>query len=217
ISAALARNGFAVLAYDSRGHGDSPAAPFSAGLFEQRDVLGAVDYLRAGAIPYPELGRPRAIGALGISGGDAAALFAAARELAIQAVVSDDGFATVMPIMEQLVRNENSLYMPFVPGALLADRLIYGIDFTQARPVDVVARIAPRPVFFIHGAEDTYIPPSHFYQLSAAARAAPGAQVETWLEPKAHHARDYRAAPDEYTARVTAFFAKALGPDRTQA
>ncbi len=213
ISAALARNGFAVLAYDSRGSGDSPPVPFSAGLFEQRDVLGAVDFLRGGSLPYPALGRPRAIGAIGISGGDAGLLFAAAREPAIQAVVSDDGFADVLPIIERDVRATNNLLSPFLPGALLAARLIYGIDFTRARPVDVVAQIAPRPLFFIHGGADGYIPPNHFYQLIAAARAAPDAHVESWLVPDAHHARDFRAAPAEYTAHVTAFFTQALGSD----
>ncbi len=42
LSAALARHGFAILAFDMRGHGQSASAPLSMGYFEQRDVLGAV-------------------------------------------------------------------------------------------------------------------------------------------------------------------------------
>jgi pimeloyl-ACP methyl ester carboxylesterase len=49
-SADLARHGFAVLAFDMRGMGQSPPAPLSLGYFEQRDVLGAVDYLRSGPL-----------------------------------------------------------------------------------------------------------------------------------------------------------------------
>src|SRR6266550_9169358 len=47
-SVALARHGFAILAFDMRGMGESPPAPLSLGYFEQRDVLGAVDFLQSG-------------------------------------------------------------------------------------------------------------------------------------------------------------------------
>ena len=80
LSAALARHGFAILAFDMRGHSRSAPAPLSWGYFEQRDVLGAVDFLRSGSLPYPELGRPHTIGGWGISMGGATMLLAAARE-----------------------------------------------------------------------------------------------------------------------------------------
>ncbi len=41
LSADLAHRGFAVLTFDTRGNGQSPAAARSLGLYEQRDVLGA--------------------------------------------------------------------------------------------------------------------------------------------------------------------------------
>src|SRR6266581_6464223 len=89
LSGDLARHGFAILAFDMRGAGESPPAPLSLGYFEQRDVLGAVDYLRSGPIPYPELGRPRIIAGWGVSMGAATLLLAAAQEPAIHAVISD--------------------------------------------------------------------------------------------------------------------------------
>ena len=46
LSVAFAQHGFAVLAFDMRGAGESPPAPLSLGYFEQRDVLGAVDFRR---------------------------------------------------------------------------------------------------------------------------------------------------------------------------
>src|SRR6202165_1130766 len=59
LTGALAHNGLGVLSFDMRGMGESPPAPLSMGNLEQRDVLGAVDFLRTGALPFPELGRPR--------------------------------------------------------------------------------------------------------------------------------------------------------------
>src|SRR5574340_232682 len=99
LSSDLARHGFAVLAFDLRGNGESPAAPRSFGFYEQRDVLGAVDFLRSGPIPYPALGRPRIIGGYGVSMGAATLLLATAQEQAIRAVVSDCAYAEIIPIL----------------------------------------------------------------------------------------------------------------------
>src|SRR5438552_2302297 len=101
LTGALARNGFGVLSFDMRGMGESPPAPLSMGNLEQRDVLGAVDFLQTGRLPFAELGRPRLIGGLGISMGAATLLLAAAREPAIKAVVSDSAFADAAPLLER--------------------------------------------------------------------------------------------------------------------
>jgi uncharacterized protein len=218
LSGAIARNGFAVLAFDVRGNGESSPAPRSFGLYEQRDVLGAVDFLRAGALPYPELGRPRAIAGWGLSLGGSALILAAAHEPAIRAIVSDSTATNYIPIFErEIPKGElpTGGHLPafFTPGALLATRAIYGIDFYAVRPVDVVAQLAPRPLFFIHGAADTVIPSSNMGDLAAAARATPNAHVETWLVPGAIHSQSYHTQPQEYVGRVVAFYTAALGPD----
>lgn len=211
LSAALAHQGFAILAFDLRGNGQSADALFSLGYFEQRDVLGAVDFLRTGALPYPELGRPASIGGWGVSMGAATLLLAAAQEPAIQAVVSDAAFADAAPILEREIPKGSGLPAFVTPWALLAARVLYGIDFYDIRPVDVVARLAPRPLFFIHGAADPYIPPTDMAALVAAASAAPNAQVQSWLVPGAVHARSFKVAGAEYVTRIVSFFSAALG------
>ena len=212
-SGALARHGFAVLAFDMRGNGESPPAPLSLGYFEQRDVLGAVDFLRSGPLPYPDLGRPRSIAGWGVSLGASTLLLAAAREPAIRAIVSDSAFTDALPLLEREVPKGGHLPPFFTPGALLAARAIYGMDFYDVRPVDVVAQIGPRPLFFIHGDADSFIPPSDMSDLAAAARTVSNAHVQTWLVPGATHARSYTTHPQEYVSRVIAFYTAALGPD----
>lgn len=218
LSGAFAHNGFAVLAFDVRGNGESSPAPRSFGYFEQRDVLGAVDFLRAGSLPYPDLGRPRAIAGWGLSLGGSALILAAVHEPDISAIVSDSTATNYIPILErEIPKGElpTGGHLPafFTPGALLATRAIYGIDFYAVRPVDVVAQLAPRPLFFIHGAADTYVPPSNMGDLAAAARAAPNAHVETWLVTGATHSQSYNTQPQEYVSRVVAFYTAAMGPD----
>jgi fermentation-respiration switch protein FrsA (DUF1100 family) len=210
LSAALARNGFAVLAFDLRGHGQSEDALFSLGQFEQRDVLGAVDFLREGILPYPDLERPKAIGGWGVSLGATSLLLAAAQEPAIRAVVSDAAFADAIPILEQRIPKAGvPAFM--TPGTLLAARAVYGIDFYHIRAVDVVASLAPRPIFFIHGAADSSTPPSDMAELVAAANTAPKAHVESWLVPGATHAHSFKVAGQEYITRLVSFFNSGLG------
>jgi uncharacterized protein len=209
LSGAIARNGFAVLAFDVRGNGVSSPAPRSFGYFEQRDVLGAVDFLRTGSLPYPDLGRPRAIAGWGLSMGGSALILAAAHEPAISAIVTDSAAADYAPIFEREVPKASHLPPPFTPGVLLATRAIYGIDFYNVRPVDVVAQLAPRPLFFIHGGADTFVPPSNMGELAAAANA----HVQTWIVPGANHAQSYNTQPQEYVSRIVAFYTAAMGPD----
>jgi fermentation-respiration switch protein FrsA (DUF1100 family) len=213
----FARHGFAVLAFDMRGMGESSPAPISFGYFEQRDVLGAVDFLRSGPLPYPELGRPRAIGGWGVSMGAATLLLAAAREPAIQAVVSDSAYADIVPVLEQQVPQNSGLPPAFTPGVLLAAQALYGMNYYAVRPVDVVARLAPRPVLFIHGAADDYVPPPNQDELYAAARAVPDAHVGYWRVPGAKHAQAFHTAKGAYVDRVVAFFTVALGSDTSAA
>jgi fermentation-respiration switch protein FrsA (DUF1100 family) len=93
--------------------------------------------------------------------------------------------------------------------------VLYGIDYYNARPIDVVAKIAPRPLFFIHGGADERTPYSMMFDLVAAAKQAPNAHVQSWLVPGARHAQAFNTAPEEYVSRVVAFYTAALGPDQS--
>ena len=206
LSAALARHGFAVLSIDLRGHGQSARAPLSLGYFEQRDVLGAVDFLRSGPLPYPELGRPRVIGGWGDSMGGATMLLAAAHEPAIRALVTDSAFAAIMP----LLKKESNIPFMFIPSVLAATRIFYGIDYNSVRPVDVVASIAPRPIFFIQGTADTVVPPANMDQLAVAAKTARNAHIQTWSVADANHIESFHRMGAVYVDRVASFFTAAL-------
>ena len=200
-----------------RGMGESPPAPLSMGALEQRDVLGTVDFLHHGAPPFPELGRPRIIGGLGISMGASTLLLAASREPGIAAVVSDSAYAEVVPLLERELAKRTVAPIGCVPGvfapaALVMARLLYGVDFFAARPVATVARIAPRPLLLIHGTADDYVPIANFHQLQAAATSSAGSQVTTWIVPNARHAQAFKKTGAEYITRVVAFFDAALGP-----
>jgi uncharacterized protein len=202
IDAALARQGIAVLTFDSRGSGESAPAPSGGGYLEQRDILGAVDFLHSGSLPYPELGRPKAIGGWGISVGGDALIYAAAQEPAIKAIVVDSPYATLGEYMERAF----GPYFIFIPGTSFTSMMLTGIDYGSVRPVDVIAKIAPRPIFLIQGAADTDVLPSNMVELATAAEAVPGAHVQTWLVPHAHHIQAYNLVRNTYIDRLVTFF-----------
>jgi len=217
LSGDLARRGFAILAFDLRGAGESADAPRSLGYLEQRDALGAVDFLRSGPLPFPELGRPHAIAGWGLSLGGSTLILAAAQEPAIQAIVSDCAFANGLPRLERDIPKGAYLPPMFTPGGLVAYQALYGVDFYHTSPVAVIASIAPRPILLIHGANDNKThkdtPPSDMYTLAAAALSAPNANVQTWLVPGATHAQSYNVEGKVYVDRLVAFYTAALGPD----
>jgi uncharacterized protein len=216
LSADLARHGFAVLTFDMRGNGQSPAAPRSLGYFEQRDVLGAVDFLRSGPLPYPELGRPHAIGGWGESLGGSTLILATANEPAIQAIVSDSAFADALPRLERDIPAVGHFPAMLTPGGLIAAQVLYGVDYYHTKPVDVIANIAPRPIFLIQGSADNSThrdtPPTNLFILAAAAVSAPDANVQIWFVPGATHAQSYHVEGQAYVDRIVAFYTATLGP-----
>lgn len=194
VSAALVQHGFAVLALGLRGNGEPAAAPRSLGEFEQRDILGAVDYLQTGTLPFPLLGRPRVIGGWGISLGASTLLLAAAAAPAIRAIVSDSAFADAAALVRSRWEQQG-LPSWLLPGALRAGQMLYGVNYDQARPV-VVAQIAPRPLLFIHGTADSSVPIANMDQLVAAASQPPNAHVQTWKVSGAQHVQAFSLMPD---------------------
>lgn len=84
----LARHGYGVLLFDARGHGRSSGRAMDFGWFGDRDIGGAVDFLRQ----QPEIDDDR-LAAVGMSMGGEQAIGAAARIHAIGAVVADESRA----------------------------------------------------------------------------------------------------------------------------
>ena len=81
----------------------------------------------------------------------------------------------------------------------------YGYRFDALRPIDHVARLAPRPLLIIHGSADAFTPVEHGRQLHAAAPSA-----EYWEVPGADHAHSYAANPQAYVDRVAGFCERSL-------
>src|SRR5437879_5001118 len=157
--------GYNVLCFDFRAHGRSAGRFISVGHHETNDVIGAVHYL----MHRPEVD-PARIGVIGFSMGAAATIQAAARCTDIAAIVADSAYASFVDAARysfQLVTRMP--HFPMAPIAVHAAKWIMHVDATQWRPIDVIGRIAPRPVMLTHGMLDEIVPVRHACTLFKAA------------------------------------------------
>ena len=204
-AAFLHEAGYAVLLFDFRHAGESDGDAVTVGAFERLDILGALDWLRSRSET-----RDAQIVALGISMGAAAAILAAAESSEIAAVVAECAFRSIESVIAQSFRHFIGIPpFPCAPITVwLAERKV-GFRARNLRPDAAIARLGTRPVLLIHGLDDVLIDPSNSRALHAAAPET----SELWLVHGAPHAHAYQTLPEDYRARVLAFFSRALqGP-----
>jgi pimeloyl-ACP methyl ester carboxylesterase len=172
--------GFDVLAYDSRAHGDSEGEACTYGFYEKQDLSRALDAVAAdSAILF------------GTSLGGAVALQAAAEDPRVIGVIAQSSFSDLETVVRQRA--------PFIATGREVDAAIRlaegqgGFRVSEVSPVRAAARIRV-PVLLIHGERDRETPPSH----SQAIFAALTAPKELFLVPGAGH-DDTLAHPASWT------------------
>jgi uncharacterized protein len=80
---------------------------------------------------------------------------------------------------------------------------VYGVDITQARPIDYVQKLAGHTAnFFINGDADSITPLPGMQALYQAASAP----KQYWVVPNAGHAQSFALDPEGYIQRVNTFF-----------
>jgi fermentation-respiration switch protein FrsA (DUF1100 family) len=199
IACGLVGHGYNVLMFDTRGHGESEGDRMSAGYYEVRDLGGAVDYVKG--LGFEE------IGVLGFSMGGATAIMTAAECDDIDVIVTDSAYADLNDMLEPQFAERTFFPKFFLKPLLFMVKMMYGIDFTAIKPVEVVGDIAPRPILFIQGELDDTVPPAHAHSLLEASN---NPLNQLWLIPDCGHVEAYVSYPEDYMDMVTAFFDEAL-------
>jgi pimeloyl-ACP methyl ester carboxylesterase len=154
IAEQLVRQGFDVLAYDSRAHGTSGGSACTYGFYEKHDLSRALDVL----------GIRRAI-LVGASLGAAVALQAAAEEPRIIGVVAAATFSD----LESIARDRVPFFVTarqIRAAVTLAEREAH-FRVTAVSPV-AAARNIRIPVLLVHGERDTETRPVHSERVYAA-------------------------------------------------
>ena len=146
--------GYDVIVYDSRAHGESEGDRCTYGYFEKQDLQRVLDQSHSENVVL-----------IGHSLGAAVALQAAALDRRVRAVVAASSFSDL-----RTIATERAPFV-FVGSVLTAafERAERDGEFKvdQVSPVRVAAEIRV-PVLVIHGALDTETPPAHSQRVYAA-------------------------------------------------
>lgn len=163
----LASHGFAALAFDARGHGESPGE-LDEGIMG--DLLAAVDYLAG----HPRVD-PSRLAVRGSSFGGQTAIHAAAASDRIRALVA------LCPSHEGLMLSrygdpENRARMEALEASIRVNRHRFLGYLAGQDVVRSAGRVAPRPLLLVHCRGDETVP----FQLSERLLQAASEPKELW-------------------------------------
>ena len=191
-----------VLLPDLRDAGLSGGDAIQMGWLDRKDVVEWIEVA-------PELfGDSLSMVVHGLSMGGATVMMTSGEDLPsyVKCFVEDCGYTSVW---DQFSKMLGELFgLPDFPLMYTASWLCSiqnGWNFSEASSVEQV-RKCRKPMMFIHGDADTYVPTWMVYKVYEA-KPEP---KELWVVPGAEHAVSYLNCPEEYTERVRSFLVKHL-------
>jgi pimeloyl-ACP methyl ester carboxylesterase len=203
---ALLRAGYGVLMLDLRAHGKSGGNRFGRSSLFVNDILTAVAYLRK----RPDV-NAAGIGICGISAGAMFALHAAAKTVAIRAIVADRPAPATMKDMPP----PKPIFEQFIAWPMQNIFMRFGQYFGGLPPlpatVDIVSRIAPRPILFIVGR------PGFEQRIGEHIFAQAKPQKQLWEMRAKPFSKSESEHVDQYGQQIVQFFNRYLRLDIEEA
>ncbi len=192
--------GFNLLLIDLRNCGESDPAFVSMGYFERLDVIAGIDYLL-------ETRKLPSAGIFGFSMGAATSTLVMAEDNRIEAAVLDSGFTGFYEIIRDRGAQDYGVpEYPLIPIVQWLFELRGGLDADELRPIDIIADIAPRPIFLMHGTADVAVPFSHGEDLYRTAREP----KFFWPVAGADHVRAWNTDREYAESEIPGFFQEYL-------
>lgn len=194
--------GYNTLQPDARAHGQSQGKYIGYGWIEKADVKKWTKQVLAKT-------KTKKIVIFGVSMGAATAMMTSGEKLPsqVKAIIEDCGYTSVKDEIEH--EAQDLYHMPVFPRFPLVEilsginKLKVGYFLGDGSSVKQLAK-NHRPILFIHGAKDTFVPTSMVYQNYRATNAP----KELWVVPGAKHAKSFATHPKLYAKHVKAFLEK---------
>lgn len=191
--------GYNVLMPDARGHGKSEGDYIGFGWHERKDYLQWIDRVIK-KDPQSE------IVLHGVSMGGATVMMTSGEKLPdnVKAFVEDCGYSSVKGELNyQLKQMFNLPSFPLIPVTSLVTKIRAGYFFGEADAIKQLNK-NKRPMLFIHGDKDDFVP----YSMLAEVYAATKGPKEQYVVHGAKHAEALSSNPSMYQKKVTEFIQK---------
>lgn len=188
---------------DLHGHGLSQGDDIQMGWFDRLDVLKWIDLAPK---MFSTVGDSMRLVVHGISMGAATTMCVSGEHTPdyVKCFVEDCGYTSAWDEFAHELRGRFSLpEFPLLYTASWLTQAKYGWSFKEASPLKQVAK-CKKPMFFIHGDKDTFVPTWMVYPLYEA-KPQP---KQLWIAPGSEHAFAYRDHREEYIKKVEAFVGK---------
>lgn len=188
---------------DLHGHGLSQGDDIQMGWFDRLDVLKWIDLAPK---MFSTVGDSMRLVVHGISMGAATTMCVSGECTPdyVKCFVEDCGYTSAWDEFAHELRGRFSLpEFPLLYTASWLTQAKYGWSFKEASPLKQVAK-CKKPMFFIHGDKDTFVPTWMVYPLYEA-KPQP---KQLWIAPGSEHAFAYRDHREEYIKKVEAFVGK---------
>ena len=193
--------GYIVMMPDHRGCADSCGKYMGYGTHESKDTYLWVEYLKK---RFPK----QVIFLYGISMGAATVLMMSdnAEDEAIRGIISDCSYTSAWD--EFSYQLKMSFHLPEFPVLYICDfysKIFAGYSFKDAYPYEHVKK-AKKPILFIHGRADDYVP---YYMMDILYKACPNEKYKVTID-NALHARSYYQDNIKYEKEIEKFIEKCM-------
>ena len=122
----------------------------------------------------------------------------------VRGFVDDCGYTSVWDEFTGELKNQFGLpSFPLMNVTSAMCKLQYGWSFKEASPLEMVKKCR-KPMLFIHGDKDTYVPTAMVHRLYDAKQG----DKQLWLAPGSEHANSYIDHHEKYTEKVKNFIRK---------
>lgn len=195
--------GYNILMPDLNAHGQSDGSEIQMGWKDRLDVIRWTEV--AEELFRDSLNKSRIV-VHGVSMGAATTMCVSGEKLPnyIRCFVEDCGYTSVWDEFAGQLKAQFGLpQFPLMYTTSLLCRLRYGWSFSEASPLKQVAKCR-RPMLFIHGDNDTFVPTWMVYPLYEAKTGA----KQLWIAHGSGHATTFTDYPDEYRQQVATFVGK---------
>ena len=191
--------GFNVLAPDDRGHGQSQGNYIGYGWPDRLDYLKRINQI------IKKQGQQSQIALYGVSMGGATVMYLSGEKLPsqVKSIVEDCGYTS---IIDELTYQAKAMFnlpkWPLIPSVALTATIKAGYNVFDASAITALHKNT-RPILFIHGSKDKFVPTSMVYQ---NYRAATKSKKALWVVKGAGHAKSFPDHQQAYSKRVVGWF-----------